>query len=103
MRGLRASKEVEREDNRVEETSSVDIRENCYMDGSEERSAEERVEGERDFWLLQMAVQEVIDFMWRKKLTVVVVRHSELGNRECQNTTGTCEDRVKLVPVLGGC
>ena len=51
VRGQRASKEEEREDNRVEEASSVDIRANCYVEGSEERTVEEEVEGEKDFRL----------------------------------------------------
>lgn len=51
MRGYRASKEDKREDSRVEEASSVDISENWSVDGSEERTVEERAEGERDFRL----------------------------------------------------
>ena len=49
MSGQRESKEEEREDRIGEEASSVDRRENCSADGSEERTVEERVEGERDF------------------------------------------------------
>ena len=41
----------EREDNRVEEASSVDILVNWSVDGSEERTVERRAEGERDFGL----------------------------------------------------
>ena len=49
------SKEEEREDNREEEeASSADIRTNRYVDvdGSEDRTVEERSEGERDLRLL---------------------------------------------------
>ncbi|KAK0148704.1 Stabilin-2 [Merluccius polli] len=46
-REQRESKEDKREDSRVEEASSVDRRENCSGDGSEDRTDEARVEGER--------------------------------------------------------
>ena len=39
-------KEVEIEDSRAEEASSVDIRENWSVDGSEKRTVEERGKGE---------------------------------------------------------
>ena len=51
--GQRLSKE-EREDSRAEEPSSVDDRENWSVDGNDERTVEERAEGERDFRLWQM-------------------------------------------------
>ena len=49
MRGQRASKEEQREDNGVEKASSVDIRMNGSVDGREDRTIEERAE--RDFRL----------------------------------------------------
>ena len=49
VRGQRASKEEQREDNGVEKASSVDIRMNGSVDGREDRTIEERAE--RDFRL----------------------------------------------------
>ena len=45
MRGQSASKEEERGDNRVDEETL----ENCSVDGSEERTVEERVGGREGF------------------------------------------------------
>ena len=85
----------------MEEASSVDIRENRSVDGSEERTVEERVE---EFQALAggdsvRCNREGGDgLQGERESDSMMVGHSEQGNGECRVSTGHSEDKVELFP-----
>ena len=82
-------KEDDREDSRVEETSSVDRRKNCSGDCREARKDEARLEGGRDFRLRREVIiwgvggRQVEDFKGREKATKW---WSDMGSRVTERT-----------------